>query len=33
MLTLLSGQEVTYLSSDTPWQSYEQEEIQFERFT
>jgi len=33
MLSLLSGEEVTYLSSDTPCQSDEQDEIQSEWFT
>ncbi|XP_027905618.1 ATP-dependent DNA helicase PIF1-like [Vigna unguiculata] len=33
MLSLLGGEEVTYLSSDTPCQSDEQDEVQFEWFT
>ncbi|XP_027938803.1 ATP-dependent DNA helicase RRM3-like [Vigna unguiculata] len=33
MLSLLGGEEVTYLSSDTPCQSHEQDEVQSEWFT
>ena len=33
MLSLLGGEEVTYLSSDTPCQSDEQDEVQSEWFT
>ena len=33
MLSLLGGEEVTYLCSDTPCQSDEQDEVQSEWFT
>ena len=33
MLSLLSGEEITYLSSDTPCQSDQDEEMQSEWFT